>query len=192
MHLPSTKVFLFLAIASAACTSEVPLEDRQCPCAPGNACRVVDNTCVPFEAEAPSNAPFRCARDVAECPIDEQYIVQSFESGADLSSHLVGRWLWCGEGGHDPTAVGIEFAADGRYYLLHRQGDTCVRSFGFDRAGSWSTEDISGQNNPGTYQVIMRWDGSGTGGIVPAFSGSPRKLRDRGPSSLGTLVADPQ
>jgi hypothetical protein len=185
------KVFLILAVA--ACTSEIPLEDRQCPCAPGNACRVADNTCVPFEAEAPGNAPLRCARDVAECPVEEQYIVQSFESGADLSRQLVGRWLWCGETSLDPNAVGIEFAADGRFYLLRDQGDgTCVRSIGFERAGSWSTDDISEQNTPGTYQVVMRWDGGGSGGIIPAFSGQPRKLRDRGPGSLGTLVADPQ
>lgn len=182
-----------IAVLAAACTSVLPVDDRACPCAPGNACQVSDNICVPYQREATGSSAFRCQRDVPECTVPEEFVVDTFKSSEDLSRYLVGRWLWCGTDGPEPTAMGIELTDDGRFHLLHRnaQGE-CERSFGFDRAWSWSIEDISEQNPDGTYQVNMRWDGAGVGSIVPAFSARPHKLRNRGPAGFGMLVADPQ
>src|SRR5688572_20909329 len=107
MH--SSLTIAALALASA-CSSQLSLDGRPCPCAPGKACVVAENTCITYEREASGSAAPRCERDVAECPIPEEYIVQSFESAADVKRHLVGRWLWCGAERFDE--VGIEFAED--------------------------------------------------------------------------------
>jgi len=183
--------------ALLACASDPSLEDRSCPCVPGYSCRLADQVCVESPSVQRGDAEPRCTREAPECSQDEATITDSFASADQLEELLVGRWLLC-EGAEkaneDPELMGIEFVEGGMFYLLTRNSDgECVRDHGFDREGSWELEDISEQNPPGTYQASMFWAGGGVGAMVPAFSGSPRKMRDGGdPDWWGELIADPQ
>lgn len=56
----------------------------------------------------------------------------------DISSLLVGRWQRCVEPQARGEDVGVEFAADGRWYALTRDGNgEVIRRLGIDYGGRW-------------------------------------------------------
>ncbi len=96
-------------------------------------------------------------------------------SVAQVEQLLVGTWIRCTDdflvpptGG--PAHVGLEFAADGRFYRLY-EGDLggLIRVEGLEQEGDWKLFD----DLMGSYQLDARVLGGGTSITVPMFFGEP-------------------
>jgi hypothetical protein len=94
---------------------------------------------------------------------------------SEADTLIVGRWVHCSGPPIEITsspAVGIEFLADGTFYLLGNSPNASyVRLLGFDNQGTWATE----QTTATTVQLGLHTANGGNGGI-PAFEDNPRKL----------------
>lgn len=193
MYLTSLKSLLCAALFLGACVDSVSEDGLGCPCAAGFACDVDKDECVaPTVQQLEAPTMNRCTRTAPECDVRENFLIDSFDSDRQLASLLEGRWLVC-EGtplaDNEPDLIGYEFDGDGRFYrIVKNEADECERDYGFEREGTWYLIDISEQNPPGTYQLVLDWTGGGTGGMVPSFSLEPRKMHDG--FGRSTLVGD--
>lgn len=94
-------------------------------------------------------------------------------------SQLIGRWKLCTTTSVFGTVEdGLEIAADGRWYKLYADGAGGLkRGSGFDHEGRWTIIDTSAMNGPGSFQLNLDIDGSGTVLTHPQFSQAPRGMR---------------
>lgn len=87
------------------------------------------------------------------------------EGIAQTESLLVGTWIQC-EGEPLPWPpgdyVGIQFDADGTYYLVYEVGGSLVRTEGLLEQGTWRVIDTTEANGPGFYQLNLTTLGGGT------------------------------
>lgn len=94
---------------------------------------------------------------------------------------LVGPWTRCGSGsaiGNPAGEAGLVFAADGTFRRLVRAADgTVVPASGVGQEGTWVVRDTTSMNGPGSYQVDLTVDGSGTYISAPVFLASPTTVR---------------
>jgi hypothetical protein len=192
--------WLFGALAAAVgtgCAQTHPLEGLNCPCAAGFSCRLDDNTCVATQTITPGNAPPRCTRTAPECTQSEHLITDHFASVDAAKAAATGRWLMC-EGQVAPAVVvapdfmGYEYRSDGRWsQLVKNAAGDCEAATGFNKEGTWSVKEMSGEN-AGMYQVTASTVGSGGGGEIFTLvaSGQPRKLANL--QFFFNVVADPQ
>lgn len=108
---------------------------------------------------------------------------------------LVGAWTRCGTGSAigDPTnEAGLEFSADGRLQRLVRAADGTVASgSGPGNEGAWTVIDTTDMNGPGSYQVDLTVDGSGTRITFPVILAAPSAVRFVGMTGADHLRGRP-
>jgi len=102
-----------------------------------------------------------------------------------LTSHLVGRWLWCSGvrlfSREDVSGIRIDADQTWRFLLPGPDGGF-VEGAGFDNAGTWSVTDIPGNSGATRFQVNLDSTGIGGIGAFPYFATAPAKMR------LSTMV----
>jgi hypothetical protein len=129
----------------------------------------------PGDAGAPSASP--CA--APEGPLHD------YTTAAELEALVLGKWLQC-SGPRPPTldgSRGVEFAADGRYFVLVDDGrGGLARGGGFTSEGRWDTSQATGT-------VVFLWfhpTPSSQFGDTPLFEDGPRRFAIN-PSHAGDL-----
>lgn len=91
--------------------------------------------------------------------------IAHFNSEQSFTSALLGVWTQCGTETAfcNSDQAGIEIAEQGRWYKLYADADGRLwRGRGWDRRGTWAIIDTSDFNGPGSYQLNLMIDGSGT------------------------------
>lgn len=114
------------------------------------------------------------------CPVPVDPVIPS--SVDDMEQLVVGTWIRCGStsilGPVLPGEVGIEIAADGRFFRVYEAADgSLVRAAGLDQEGVWTIIDTTVMNGPGSYQVNLRPVGQGTYSVLPTVLATPPALR---------------
>lgn len=127
-----------------------------------------------------------CDRPAA-CDTDATGVRWRYDSAAQLTGLLVGRWYLCeapehgGAGGRD--AAGLEISQDGRWRALVCRDGRLEAAEGFGQLGDVALLDTSESNGAGFYQVNLSAS-NGTVIAFPSFSETPRKM------VLGTTGGD--
>ena len=116
--------------------------------------------------------------DGPECQASPASLV-TYASEAELEGLLIGRWQRCRAAQAPGEDVGVEFAADGKWYALtHEAGGAVVRRTGIAYGGPWQylppgePNAISGQPDPDGQFVL-----NGVYTDPPQFTDGPRQLR---------------
>lgn len=98
-----------------------------------------------------------------------------------VESLLVGTWIRC-DGRLLPitepaTAVGVEFAADGRFFRVYEEDGALIRVEGLEQEGTWELLDTSFGDPPQfSSQLNLATLGSGWNFAHPKFFGTPTSL----------------
>lgn len=93
-------------------------------------------------------------------------------SVAQVEQLLVNTWVRCGDdsalGPVLPGEVGLEMAADGRFYRLYDDGQGgLIRASGDGQEGTWTILDTTDANGPGWYQLnLAQRQGTAVGHVV--------------------------
>ena len=99
----------------------------------------------------------------------------SFGSTHEVETLLAGAWRFCGD--HEVLRAGVELTPIHEVFVLEQAADGSCRRATTAPAGDWYTIDISEQNPPGTYQLVLDWHGA-TMSLVPRFSKKAMAFHD--------------
>lgn len=147
-------------------------------------------TTTPSGVEVPVEVPFDAESDAAEACSQSPQGRRAAASEAGFRQMLVGNWLLCSAPSVFGTTgeVGLAIYEDFRWTKLTRGDDGQIHALGgWDREGSWESIDTSSMNGPGTYQLNLKVDGSGTVITTPIFAEQPAVVRL---NNNGVFVAD--
>ena len=93
---------------------------------------------------------------------------------------MAGNWLLCASPSVFGTTgeAGLAIYEDFRWSKLTRGNDGQLHaSSGWGQEGRWESFDTSDMNGPGTYQLDLNIDGSGTVITIPTFAVQPAVVR---------------
>ena len=115
---------------------------------------------------------------LAACNTSPASVVQ-YDTSDELNDMLLQRWRRCGSVQARGEDVGVEFATDGRWYALTRDGSgNVIRRQGIDYGGTWQYFPV------GSFHPISRMPAERAfleldGGITdpPTFTDDPRQMR---------------
>jgi hypothetical protein len=122
---------------------------------------------------------FSCAAPETPC-MPGPIAIDRFGSSQELDTMLAGAWRFCG-GGQDTDlfGAGLELTPDRELYVLEQAADGSCRRATPTPSADWYTFDISEQNPPGTYQLVLAWrEDNSTTSLVPKFSRKATELAD--------------
>ncbi len=145
--------------------------------APGTQCVPAPPVCA-FHGTVPTSP-----LPPTQCSLPELGVRNRFNSEADLTALLVGRWLGCSVGGAMLWNDGLDIDASGNWYSLTATSQGLGRD---GTVGRWAIQNNT-SNGVGVFQVNFE-----AGGLTlisfPVFAECPRRLR----LELGaTLIATP-
>lgn len=128
--------------------------------------------------------------DAAEACLQTPEGRRTAATEAGFREMMVGNWLLCATPSVFGTTgdVGLAIYEDFRWAKLARgeAGELHVMG-GWEHEGSWESIDTSEMNSPGTYQLNLSIDGSGTVITIPVFAEQPAVVRL---DNHGVFVAD--
>ena len=173
-------IFVFLGAAFVGCDSS----SKPAPADPEPDAASTPDAAVDAQPDPPGLplGQLRCASVPACDPVDAT--VTTFASAADLESHFVGGWRFCGTAS-SLFHAGIEVASNHKLYVLEAAADgSCRRASG---GGLWSPLDISEQNPPGTYQINIHWFEDTFSYVIPSFNTAGSGMRFDGGGEFNRL-----
>jgi hypothetical protein len=158
MNITSSLCVLFAVVSCAACGGNTldggSVGDRASPIAAGQP----DAATSTGEISPARVAAAKAACDAAHGPADPT------PTFADVEPRLIGAWYLCSEPNVYHLTKNIEFAADGKYYVLEDDGGGGLkRTYGLDGEGTWTP------SSPDTLWLEP--------GLFPEFEKDPRRLR---------------
>lgn len=121
--------------------------------------------------------------------------MQTPTGAAQITQELVGLWIDCSGAGPDPmnkantevadwlaprgdnVAVGVEFTADGHYYVLDDDHETSMPVRNTAATGTFDVQDASATLGAGAYQLRLQPDGGNVFAPQIVVFDSPRKIR---------------
>lgn len=109
---------------------------------------------------------------------------------AEFRELLVGRWLLCDSASVFGTTdeVGLIIHADFTWQkLLRDEQGNLVAASAWEQSGDWESIDTSDMNGPGSFQLNLHVDGSGTIYTHPVFAVEPSVMRL---DNNGVFIAD--
>lgn len=113
----------------------------------------------------------------AGCGVTPSGVTSMVSTADELRQGLLGVWFDCKTPEtFAPDSDGIEFTADGHYYLLKLEDGTLVRETGFGQAGTYNIVDTSVMNGPGHFQLNLNPNTGGLQFIQWTFAERPRLL----------------
>jgi len=142
------------------------------------------------ERQVPREVPLNTESDAAEACLQSPQGRRAAASEAEFREMMAGNWLLCTTPSVFGTTieVGLAIYEDFRWAKLTRGEDGQLRAMGgWDQEGRWESIDTSSMNGPGTYQLNLSIDGSGTVITIPVFAEQPAVVRL---NNNGVFVAD--
>jgi hypothetical protein len=130
--------------------------------------------CADHDSSAPPAPPDAALPGIAANCNAADGPIHPYTQASEVQTLVVGRWIRCsGTGIFGSMALGIEFDADGTYFMLGDDGHGgAVKLMGFDAQGTW---DVT-QETPTTAQLnIHSAPNAGNGGAAQ-FEDAPRKF----------------
>ncbi|MDP1918074.1 MAG: hypothetical protein Q8L14_17650 [Myxococcales bacterium] len=149
--------------------------------APGTQCVPAPPVCA-FHGTVPTSP-----LPPVQCGLPELGVRNRFNSEADLTSSLVGRWLGCSVGGATLWNDGLDIDATGNWYSLTATSQGLGRD---GRVGTWANQNNT-SSPAGVFQVNFE-----AGGLTlisfPVVAECPRRLRlEIGGGPAAILIATP-
>jgi len=140
--------------------------------------------------EVPGDLPVYTERDAAEACLQTPEGRRTAATEAGFREMMVGNWLLCATTSVFGTTgdVGLAIYEDFHWAKLARgEGGELHVMGGWEHEGNWESIDTSEMNSPGTYQLNLNIDGSGTVITIPVFAEQPAVVRL---NNNGVFVAD--
>jgi len=140
--------------------------------------------------QVPREVPLDTESDATEACLQSPQGRRAAASEAEFREMMAGNWLLCTTPSVFGTTieVGLAIYEDFRWAKLTRGEDGQIRAMsGWDQEGRWESIDTSSMNGPGTYQLNLSIDGSGTVITIPVFAEQPAVVRL---NNNGVFVAD--
>ena len=130
------------------------------------------------QVEPSGTQPLLEGNDLAACNASPLSIVQ-YETQTELDTMLLRQWRRCGSVQARGEDVGVEFANDGRWYALTRDGaGNVARRAGIDYGGTWEyfpPGSVDPSSKMPSERAFLKLDGGYTD--PPTFTDDPRQMR---------------